>query len=154
MTLSWLLIHRIISFIQKSTLDWIWLKLLIASPKHLLHCLWGWARVVFFFFFFATACVITVLTVAVCASVGCFHCLCLACLTEPRWEREKESERERVRDLWTMCWACFFFQNSVRSVQARGTAVWSRPPKEQLGEQHCVCVWVLRHGRVFTSPHC
>lgn len=73
--------------------------------------------------------------------------LCLAAWQNP-------AERERERDLWTMCWACLF-HNSASSVQATATAVWSRHPrlpKEQLGSTLFVCgCWSMD---MFTSTHC
>lgn len=59
--------------------------------------------------FFATACVITMLIVAVCASVGCFQCLCLACLTEPRWERKRKRASERGWETSEQCAERVFF---------------------------------------------
>ena len=110
MTLSWLLIHRIISFIQKSTLDWIWLKLLIASPKHLLHCLWGWARVVFFFFFLPLH---VLLLCSLWLSVPVLGVSTV--FVWPAWQNPAERERKRASERgWETSEQCaervFFFR--------------------------------------------
>lgn len=98
----------------------------------------------------------------------CYYCAHCGCLCQcwvfplslfglpdrtPLREREKESERERVRDLWTMCWACFFFSEQCALCSGQGDSCLIQTPKGTAGGAAlCLCVgaeaWTCFH---FTS---
>lgn len=109
--------------------------------------------------FFATACVITMLIVAVCASVGCFQCLCLACLTEPRWERKRKRASEREWETSEQCAerVFFFLEQCALCSDQRDSCLIQTPKGTAGGAALCLCVgaeaWTCFHFTSLLNMH-
>lgn len=103
-------------------------------------CLWGGERGLSFKPC-VCVCVITMLIMPGCASVGCF----LVSFVWPAWQNP--AERQKWRETSEQCAEHVFFRTVWALFRQEGQLSDPDPRKEQLGRgTACVCMWPLRHG--------